>query len=590
MKSAEGILCCATRRMVVLCSGILFAFLIIALRLFYLQIYEWDYLRERGIQNVLRHELVSPLRGNVVDYSGILLATNRPIFDLYWEGSGALRLTDRHCYYIDWLKQYFKDRVTAQALSGIPATERYSRRRCLVQNLAFDDICILSEQCADCPHLIIVQRYERTYPYERSACHLLGYLGRTNAQLIGRAGIEKLFDEALTGNAGYVKHITSATGKQIMQVETVPPQSGRTVHTTLDITLQQIAESLFSDEQSGAFVLMDPHDGAIRVLASCPRFDPNRFLESISEEEWQHINSANSPFINRAINACYPPASTFKLVTFAAAFEEHIIDQNTQFECNGYTLFSGRRYYCQRRWGHGSISCKDAFACSCNIPCYQIAQQLSIDQIADYAARFGLGQKTNFSLADSCGLVPTAAWKKKMRGEAWWPGETLSSCIGQSYLLVTPLQVARMIASIATGYIVKPRILSDDPVVTLPLDISERTRDFLIEGMQEVVETGTGKRLHLLKDFFIHAKTGTAQIERLKKKNSLIKNPEHAWFSCFFSYKGQPEQVLVVLVERAGSSRPALRIAQKFLEQYAHTLQVRQTTTILHENTLHNKA
>ena len=190
------------------------------------------------------------------------------------------------------------------------------------------------------------------------------------------------------------------------------------------------------------------------------------------------------PFLNRAFNACYPPASPFKLIAMSAACETGLITPEDTYNCRGYTLFKKRRYYCNNHYGHGVLNIKDSVAHSCNIPCFEIAQKISIGYTRWYAEKFGLGSKTNIIFQEKQGLVPSNEWKILNKGERWWTGETLSASIGQSFLLATPIQVACMISSIFTGYLVTPRVVEDTPVETKPLEILPNTIDFLRDSME----------------------------------------------------------------------------------------------------------
>ena len=396
---------------------------------------------------------------------------------------------------------------------------------------------------------------------------MLGYLSRV--ERVGKNGLEKLFQKELSGQPGYSQSIFNAMGKKIYQKEYQEAQSGKDLTLTLDLTLQFFSESLFSKDQAGSLIVMDPVDGAIKVLVSYPNVDPNLFLAPISYDDWQEKCTVNNPLLNRTTNAVYPPASPFKLITLTAGLEEGIIDVDSTFECKGFLCFCGRNYLCQRRWGHGKLNTQDAIAYSCNIPCFEIAKKLSIDVLASYAYRFGLGSKTNFLLPEKQGLVPTSMWKKVYKGESWWTGETLSASIGQSYLLVTPLQVARMISAICTGYLVKPRIVSSEAIEKDNLAISEKTQVFLQQSMHKAVEKGTVRRLRDLKDFYICAKTGTAQTCDLYTKKTARRHYEHAWLTTFFRYKDEPPLTLIVLLEHAGAALPAVLMAKKFLKGYA---------------------
>ena len=209
---------------------------------------------------------------------------------------------------------------------------------------------------------------------------------------------------------------------------------------------------------------------------------------------------------------------------------------------------------------------KEAIAHSCNIPCFAIAQKMPIDTLARYAEKFGLGTKTNIIFNEKAGVVPSNKWKIKNKGERWWTGETLSASIGQSFLLATPIQMACMIGSVFTGYLVTPRIVEQTPIVTRPLDIQKKTIDFLREGMQSVVTTGTGIRIKRIKDLVIYAKTGTAQT--CSKTDDGKISDDHAWFVAHFQYGNHEPLVLVIILEHVGGSKHATRVAEQFLRRY----------------------
>lgn len=548
------------------------ALVLIICRLFYLQVYSSERFSVLGERNFLRLETISSPRGNILDSKGVLLATNKPIFDLYWVGSGNRSLNDSQKLILEKLISILSLEDKDKLIPRIEKYEKSSRYFKISQDIEFDLLCKISEQCFNTNNLLIVQHFRRFYPHKNLASHILGYLGYSDEENYeGKSGIEKIFHNRLKGERGYVLNVTNAAGEKLLQKEFKEAKNGEEIKTTLDFELQKIAESLFDKSQSGAFILFDAASGAVRVLLSFPNFDPNKFLYTISKEEWEDKFSQNFPLLNRVTNALYPPASIFKLVTYAAGLEEGVISLDTRFKCRGHVKFGGRKYYCIRRWGHGELNPKQAIACSCNIPCFEIAKNLKIDELANYAFRLGLGNKTNFLLPEKSGLVPTNFWKITNKKEPWWPGETLSACIGQSYLLVTPLQIARMVGSIAMGYLAKPRLLLDDPIEKEDLLLKSSTLDFLKESMKSAVEVGTASSLRQFEDlgFSLFAKTGTAQTIGLEKvqidKNML----EHGWFTSFFSYKGGDPLVMVVLVEHTGRSGPAIDIASRFLSAYS---------------------
>ncbi len=548
----------------VLIAFFIFILLVIT-RLTYLQVLQAKMLRMLGEKNSLRTEIIPPLRGNLYDCNHVLLAANRPIFDLCWQGNGAPHLTEKHLNLLRALATLLKIDLD-EKVTSIKWAERYARRITLKSDIGFEALCQISEQCAGFEHLVIENRFERIYPYGSLASHVLGYLSRV--EQIGRDGIEKFFQEHLRGQSGYSKTICSATGARIRNAEQKDAQPGNDLVLTLDSTLQRLAELLLEPYGSGAFILLDPETGAIKALASHPNFDPNIFLTHISENEWNHKFSVNTPLLNRATCALYPPASTFKVVTMTAGLEEGLFTQTTNFMCRGYITFCGRKYHCQRKIGHGVLTPREAVAVSCNIPCFEIAKKLSIDTFASYAMKFGLGKKTNFLLPESAGLMPTSTWKRVCKGESWWAGETLSASIGQSYLLATPLQLVRMIASICTGCLVKPRILEHEPIEREPLCIAPQTLAFLQDAMHLAAQMGTVRRLKHLSNFSIYAKTGTAQTCGLSMVKTDRSHYENAWLTSYFRYKNERPWAMIVILEHVGASGPAVEFAEQFLEAY----------------------
>jgi penicillin-binding protein 2 len=562
-------------KIVKLYAAVILGFCAIILRLFYLQIYKESDFASRGEKNFLSIEVVRPLRGSLLDKNGVILASNRPVFDLYWVGSGNTRLSDGQKGVYDKVLRLLG--LNDADSSAIGRAERFSRRALIKKNLSFEELSLVSEQCGDASNLLIEQRFQRVYPHESLAAHILGYLGsgETALGVTGRYGLEKVFQEKLEGKTGHRVYVVNSTGRRLEMREFKEAESGDDVFLSLDFDLQKIAEGLFSQDQAGTFLIMDPESGAIRALVSYPNFDPNIFLEPISRQEWNELSAKRSPFLNRALNALYPPASIFKLVTFTTGLEEGVLDPGASFVCRGNIKFGGRKLHCVRRSGHGKISCQEAIAHSCNIPCYEIAKRITIDSLAFYARKFGLGRSTNLMIDDSSGLIPTSQWKQMTKGERWWKGETLSAAIGQSYLQVTPLQIAQMLGSIATRRLVKPRILESEPIVSAPLDISEHTIRFLENAMSSAVQFGSAQKLSGLRNFKIHAKTGTAQNSSLARQ---LEDPtllEHGWFGCYFSYKHEKPLVLISLVEHTGSALPALLLARSFLQEYAR---LRSTT------------
>jgi penicillin-binding protein 2 len=547
----------------------LIAFGIIFLRLIYLQVHCGEYFIFRSQKNFIRYTSTVSPRGNILDIQGNLLATNRPVTTIYWQGTGKNVLSSDQLLLLQAIEDITGINLTNGALrDAIMQCEKKRAKKISV--IADIDLAALSKLVETFPNhenIVIETSFKRLYPYNTSCSHVVGYLGNITALANGKFGLEKIFDADLCGKNGSIRYVVNSMGQCISQIELEKALIGNDIQTTIDIDLQQVCEKVFPETRTGTLILLDPADGAVVALLSRPNFDPNIFLDPISHETWQGLQEKN-PFINRAFDASYPAGSTFKLVTISAALETGILREDALWNCKGYTLFGKRKYWCARRSGHGEISLKKAVAESCNTLFFEIGKHIDIDVLAEYAHKFGLGKKTNIVFSEKMGLVPNREWKFDYKGERWWPGETLSVTIGQSFLLATPIQIACMIASIFTGYLVVPRLLTSEPIVTFPLDIKPETISFLKKSMKSVVKSGTGKAVRKVKDMQVYAKTSTAQTSDFSKRKLDEKYLEHGWFVGHFQYKEYKPLVIVVLVERVGAAQVATTIAKNFLLEY----------------------
>lgn len=551
---------------VIWCS--LVAVFIIIARLFHLQIQNFSVFFSRGERNCLRIEKVYCPRGTILDCKGRPLATNKPITDLYWQGTGNKTFNANQDHLCKELQKFFnKNEEEMQALQD---AERTGRRILIASDISYEILCFLIEQYPSDKNIYFTTNFKRSYPHNAVASHILGYLAHENN---GQMGLEKIYEEELRGTPGELRHFINARGIQLAEEETKKAQRGSNLTTTIDLDLQEIAEEVFPPETSGVMLVMNPRNGALRVVVSRPAFDPNIFINPLDQDQWEDFQNARQPFLNRAFNAVYPPASLFKLVTISAALETNLVKPDDVWFCPGYYLFAGTRRYCHLHSGHGRITTMQAVAKSCNIPFYDIGRRIKIDTLAEYAHRFGLGMPTNGAFPERAGLIPTTSWKRKYKSEPWWPGETLSAAIGQSFTLVTPVQIVRMISAIGEGYLVRPCIIereanNQEHAEKETLQISPKTRSFLLESMRNVVAQGTGQRLARFTNMEIYGKTGTAQTCSLEKNILGGRYKDHAWFVTYIKYRDYQPMVLLILLENSGLSTCATHVAQQFLERY----------------------
>ncbi len=543
------------------------ALFIICLRLFYLQITWTDHYAHRGEKNFLRIETIPPRRGNIYDCNGHLMATNRPVTHLVWQGTGNKTLSKKQRKLLGHLASITKSHFVSHEILSIAQAEKQYKQFVIARDLPLHQLSQITEQYPDNPNIGITTHFERYYPYGSYASHVVGYLSRqVDSSSYGQMGLEKICNDLLKGQEGSLVKTINSMGRNIAETKQYESLAGENIYTTIDIDLQRLAERVYPETHAGCLLIMDPENGAIRAMVSRPTFNPSLFLKPISYQTWSELQH-KKPFLNRAINP-YPPGSIFKLITISAALEHDLLHSDQLWHCQGFVEFAGRKYWCNRRWGHGELNTTQAVAQSCNILFYELGKKIDIDLLALYAHRFGLGESTQFLFADSPGVVPSREWKMKEKGERWWPGETLSVAIGQSFLLTTPLQIARMIGSIFTGYLVKPRMLMKAPVEHTPLQLKSSTIDFLQRSMKFVVTRGTGKRVSAIKDIEIYAKTSTAQTTDFSKRKLSKEFLEHAWFVAYFQYKDKKPLVFLILVEHAGTSQVASQIAKQFLVSF----------------------
>src|SRR5204863_7080911 len=311
-----------------------------------------------------------------------------------------------------------------------------------------------------------VQR--RNYPYGTMAAHVMGFIGEVSEKdllrhkdlkqgdLIGKRGVEMMYDEYLRGKDGAQFWEYDSHGRRLAEVRTArqDPIAGSNIYLTLDFDLQRRAEQYFvENEFVGAVVALDPRNGEVLAMVSSPEFNPNVYSRRFTPDTWKLISS--NPFkveLNRTIQGLYSPGSVFKAVMAMAGLADHAIDTGTTFSCGGSAVFFGRRFRCWRKQGHGEVAVANALKVSCDIFFYNTGARLGVDKIAEFAHNLTFGEISKIDLdGEKAGLVPSTQWAAQKQHRKWYPSETISVAIGQGPLIVTPLQVANMMASIANG-------------------------------------------------------------------------------------------------------------------------------------------
>ena len=401
------------------------------------------------------------------------------------------------------------------------------------------------------------------------------------------------WQNALNGIRGGEQVEVDAAGRKLQGITRKPPVPGANIRLTIHKELQSLAEKSLKNKR-GAIVAMDPNNGEILALASGPTFDPNLFIGGIARDEWKKIVTGKDyPLQNRAISGLYPPASVFKIVVALAGLEEGVIDPKEEIFCNGQFFFGDRFYRCWKKEGHGHVVLHKALVESCDVYFYNIGLRLGVEKIARYAKMFGLGKRPGFDLGgDSAGLVPTKKWKSKRWGTRWHAGETVSLSIGQSYLLVTPLQMVQLIAAIYNGgYLYQPKIIQRvgenekelyriSPKVTGRIRAKPENLEHIRRALYGVVNDphGTGQKARI-DGVKVAGKTGTAQVVNLdldktyeKEEDIPYQFRDHAWFVANAEADRPATLSLAIIIEHGGhGASTAAPIAKELIQAYLKT-------------------
>ncbi|MBL7069114.1 MAG: penicillin-binding protein 2 [Candidatus Omnitrophica bacterium] len=551
-------------------------FLVVA-GLFYVQVVKGPHYQRLSSQNRIRLLTIESPRGRIFDRNGELLVDNRISFDV---AVIPQELKDRERVFKKLSKSLnIPKEELGKALKNNFVTPFQPTK--IVFDIGKEKAIMIEEERLDLPGVIIETRPQRHYVNKNIGSHIVGYLGQINSReltrlksygyamndLIGRAGIEKFFNNYLRGRHGGMQIEVNNRGYQVGILGIKEPVKGKDIYLTVDIRLQEFVEKIFENARGGACV-MDPRDGQILCLVSSPAFDPNLFVSSKNPAGiTKLLTSDRYPMLNRLIQCEYPPGSVFKIVTTSAALDKKKITPNTTLSCDGSYSLGGKSFRCWKKKGHGQQTIREAIKNSCNVFFYQIARMAGADNIALYAERYGFGYPTGIDLPDEkSGLVPNKKWKLLKKREPWYEGETLNYAIGQGFLLVNTMQILRMTSVVANGgYLVKPYLVKKIEDVNIsdvekrPVEISETTLNILRDGLIKVVndEGGTGRRA-AVEGLTIAGKTGTAQTSTSKT---------HAWFTGF-APADNSKAALVVFLEYGGkgglgASKTASRIFQK---------------------------
>ena len=598
------------RRYLWLLVGFAVAFAVLLARLWSLQILHGEEYHQASTENIIRTRPIPPPRGRIFDRSGVVLAENRPSYDVYLVPHIVRENEPEEV--IARLSRFLNlSRDEARRLGQEVGWRRGDIKVSLDVTRA--QVALLETHQLELPGVEVRAQPHRRYPLHRIGAHTVGFMGEINAReleeleplgyhigdYIGRMGVERSFESVLRGSPGLERFVVDVSGQPQGEAETrfligdyqrVDPIQGRDLVLTLDAELMLIIDEAMREHPSGAVVALDPRDGSVLAAYSKPTFDPNSWSGRLSAQEKRRSdNDPFKPMLDKTVSA-YFPGSIYKIVGAYAALEEGLLDFRDTVNCPGYYRFGGRRFRCWKYAGHGHVNLMEALQHSCDVFFYHVAEQLGIDRLAGYAYRFGFGEPTGYPVntnAWSQGRVPTKEWHRKHSPEGFQYGFALNTVLGQGDTLVTPMHAALAYAAVANGGdIYYPRLIREirnpdgTTLFTVPPQVRKRVPikpehlDAIRTGLWLVVndeagtawEAGRGK-------IDVAGKTGTAQVHkiglrRIANREKAYRFRDHAWFAAYGPTE-DPELALAVFVEHGGhGSDVAAPVALQIFKEY----------------------
>jgi len=551
--------------------------ILLLIRVYFLSIKSNTYYEELSVQNYNKKIYSTAPRGAILDRNGKYLAINKIGFSI------NIKPHMRKHKYIKSLKEnlnliekYFPKYTYKKLYKKYKKQDSVYKHDYIkvVDYIAYDEFFKYYSIFNSKENIEIKSATKRYYPYNDVAAHIIGYTGRVNLRDVktnktdkhysikGRSGLEKFYNDKLNGSLGVKTVKVNAVYKVIEVLDEIEPKS-QDIHTTIDIRLQKFVHNVF-DKKAGAIVVMDVKNGELLAASSFPEFDNNIFVNGISHKNWDSIiKDFNHPFTNKLVNGKYPPGSVMKMGV-AVSFLENKISPYFHVDCNASLIVGKRNFRCWKKRGHKRTGFVKAIRESCDDFFYKGSLKVGINNISNTLDRFGIGHRTGIDQPnESAGINPNKQWKRKKLHDSWYVGETIVSSIGQGFILVTPMQIARYTASLATNKLPRPHLLKDNSMIeNIDTNISKRNLKIIQRGMYEVANKYGGTAVHYIKPkhkIVVAAKTGTAQVvgipqeekKRMKEHELKYFNRSHAWLTTYAPYKN-PQYVVTVLVEHGG--------------------------------------
>jgi penicillin-binding protein 2 len=551
----------------------------------HLQVEKAESFRLIADENRINIRLIPNQRGEIYDRNGVKLAGNEASYKITMvaEDAGDINLILERLSKIIKLSPEDINRSKAEldrSAKFLPVT--------IVDRLDRDDIAKIAVNAPMLPGINPEIGFSRTYPLGEIFAHVVGYVGPVSSRdlelredpdpllriprfQIGKVGIERELETTLRGKAGTKRVEVNALGRVMREIERKEGSKGANLKLTLDTNLQAYVRARLGTE-SASVVVLDCKSGEILAICSSPAYDPNKFVRGISFNDYGILRDDNHrPLASKTVQDAYPPGSTFKMVTVLAALEAGIIDHREKIRCNGHVEVSSRKFHCWKRDGHGNVDLVKSLRESCDVYYYELAQRVGIEKIAEVARVLGLGKSFNIEMsAVTSGIVPDRLWKQNARSREWVVGDTVNSSIGQGYVLSSPLQLAVMMARIATGNEILPKLIKsingfESDAVPGELSLNKNNLQLVRKALFEVTNDKRGTAYHsrvLDKKSKIIGKSGTSQVRNIstvERTLGVLENKDLPWdqrdHALFVNYApyDNPKIAVSVVVEHGGS-------------------------------------
>ena len=559
---------------------------VLVMRMLQMQLFNYRDYAKKSQNNSYRMQLDMAIRGQILSANGNPISRDAPIYRIYIipeESDNIDNLVDtvaRDLLLKNKLVKSIKKKINKQPkFQPVLVSE----------NATWDKLARI--QAKNLPGLHVESGYGRVYEMGPAGAQVFGYVGAPNKSVpnapfftTGITGLEKRFNDDLSGTPGQTVMITNAVGRVTGEDKTqfIPSIPGGDIKTTIDDNIQRKLYDALTEHRSGCGVAMDIKTGNILAMVSTPSFDPNMFRAADGDE---YINTLRSdfakPFMNKAIEGLYPPGSTFKIVVALAGLESGAINPKEKIYCPGHWDYGDRRYHCWEDEGHGKVDLYGALKHSCDIYFYQMALRIGIDAIKSMAVRLGFTETfmDDILSREMPGVMPDRKWKEKQIGAKWVHGDTIISGIGQGFILANCLQLATMMSRVASNKVVVPRIINNDrgPKFS-PMRLKEKNIKHVLNGLEQVLQRGgtaSGSAVNV-NGMKMGGKTGTSQVRSISKKereSGVLTNEQLKWsmrnHGLFVGYAplDEPKYAVCVVTEHSGSSGPAARTASAVMKE-----------------------